>query len=49
MLRGYNFRNDTLVVVGFALTVALAIAADLGLGWLGRAVTPWSRARAAAG
>jgi osmoprotectant transport system permease protein len=49
MLRGYNFRNDTLVVVGFVLTVALAIAADLGLGWLGRAVTPWSRARAAAG
>jgi osmoprotectant transport system permease protein len=46
MLRGYNFRSDTLVVVGFVLTVVLAIAADLGLGWLGRAITPWSRARA---
>lgn len=46
MLRGYNFRNDTLVLVGFVLTVALALAADLGLGWLGRVVTPWSRARA---
>lgn len=46
MLRGYNFRNDTLVVVGFVLTVALALAADLGLGWLGRAVAPWSRVRA---
>jgi osmoprotectant transport system permease protein len=46
MLRGYNFRSDTLVVVGFVLTVAVAIAADLGLSWLGRAITPWSRARA---
>lgn len=45
MLRGYNFRNDTLVLVGFILTVALGLAADLGLGWLGRAVTPWSRAQ----
>lgn len=49
MLRGYNFRNDTLVLVGFVLTVALAIVADLTLAWLGRAVTPWSRARAATG
>lgn len=48
MLRGYNFRSDTLVFVGFVLTVALGVAADLSLGWLGRAVTPWSRARAAA-
>ncbi|MBF8289152.1 MAG: Permease protein of transporter [Chloroflexi bacterium] len=45
MLRGYNFRNDTLVLVGFVLTVALALAADLGLAWLGRTVAPWSRAR----
>lgn len=45
MLRGYNFRNDTLVLVGFVLTVALGLVADLGLGWLGRAMTPWSRAR----
>ncbi len=47
MLRGYNFRNDTLVLVGFVLTVALGLVADLGLGWLGRAMTPWSRARGA--
>ena len=43
MLRGYNFRNDTLVIVGFVITVVLAIAADLGIGWLGRVLTPWSR------
>ena len=47
MLRGYNFRNDTLVLVGFVLTVALGLVADLGLGWLGRAMTPWSRTRGA--
>jgi osmoprotectant transport system permease protein len=45
MLRGFNFRNDTLVYTGGALTVALAIAADVALGRLGRVVTPWSRAR----
>jgi osmoprotectant transport system permease protein len=49
MLRGYNFRNDTLVIVGFAVTVALAVAADLGIGWLGRALTPWSRLPRAGG
>lgn len=47
MLRGYNFRSDTLVIVGFVLTVAMALAADLGLGWLGRAVAPWARVRQA--
>lgn len=47
MLRGYNFRSDSLVVAGFVLTVALALVADLGLGWLGRAIAPWSRARRA--
>ncbi len=45
MIRGYNFRNDTLVLVGFVLSVALALAVDLGLSWLERHVTPWSRAR----
>ena len=45
MLRGYNFRNDTLVLVGFGLTVAIALVVDLGLGWLGRAITPWSARR----
>ncbi|HEX5591085.1 MAG TPA: ABC transporter permease [Candidatus Limnocylindrales bacterium] len=47
MLRGYNFRSDSLVVAGFVLTVALALVADLGLGWLGRTIAPWSRARRA--
>ncbi len=45
MLRGYNFRNDTLVLIGFGLTVAIALVVDLGLGWLGRAITPWSARR----
>jgi len=45
MLRGYNFRNDTLVLVGFVLTVALGVAADLALGWAGRRITPWASAR----
>jgi osmoprotectant transport system permease protein len=45
MLRGYNFRNDTLVLVGFVLTVALGIAADLALGWAGRRLSPWAAAR----
>ncbi|MEO5919218.1 MAG: ABC transporter permease [Candidatus Limnocylindrales bacterium] len=45
MLRGYNFRNETLVLVGFGLTVAIALVVDLGLGWLGRAITPWSARR----
>jgi len=49
MLRGYNFRNDTLVIVGFVVTVGLALAADLGIGRLGRALTPWSRPRGAGG
>lgn len=47
MLRGFNFRQDTLVIAGFVVTVVLAVAADLALGWLGRAIAPWSRARAA--
>lgn len=46
MLRGFNFRQDTLVLVGFVLTVGLALVTDLGLGWLGRAIAPWSRSRA---
>lgn len=46
MLRGFNFRQDTLVLVGFVLTVGLALVADLGLGWLGRTIAPWSRPRA---
>lgn len=45
MLRGYNFRNDTLVLVGFVLTVGLGIAADLALGWAGRRLSPWAAAQ----
>ena len=43
MLRGFNFRNDTAVYVGAAVTVALAVVADLVLLGLGRAATPWAR------
>lgn len=45
MLRGYNFRNDTLVLVGFVLTVALGVSADLALGWASRRIAPWSAGR----
>lgn len=44
MLRGYSFRQDSLVLAGFVLTVALALATDLLLGQLGRVVAPWTRA-----
>ena len=43
MLRGFNFRNYTAVYAGAAVTVALAVAADLGLMLLGRLSTPWAR------
>jgi osmoprotectant transport system permease protein len=45
MLRGFNFRNYTAVYVGAAMTVAIAIVADLALIALGRFATPWARAR----
>jgi osmoprotectant transport system permease protein len=45
MLRGYNFRNDTLVLVGFVLTVLLGVTADLALGWASRRLTPWAATR----
>jgi osmoprotectant transport system permease protein len=43
MLRGFNFSNYTAVYAGAAVTVALAIAADLGLSLIGRFATPWTR------
>lgn len=43
MLRGFNFRNYTAVYVGAAVTVALAVVADLALIRLGRLATPWTR------
>jgi osmoprotectant transport system permease protein len=45
MLRGFNLGNSTAIDVGTALSVALAVIADLlfiGLLW---AATPWRRAR----
>src|SRR3990172_4678967 len=45
MLRGFTLQNYTAVYVGTALSVALAVAADLlFLGAL-RLATPWRRAR----
>jgi osmoprotectant transport system permease protein len=44
MLRGFNFRNWTAVYAGAAITLALAIAADLVLVGLGRLATPWAAA-----
>lgn len=45
MLRGFNFRNYTAVYVGAAMTVAIAIVADLALIAVGRLATPWARSR----
>ncbi len=45
MLRGFNFRNYTAVYVGAAMTVAIAVVADLALLRLGRIATPWVRSR----
>lgn len=39
----------TSIYVGVLLCVALAVAADLGLAWLQRRLTPWARARAGDG
>jgi osmoprotectant transport system permease protein len=45
MLRGFNNRNWPLVYAAGILTVVLAIALDVLLVAVGRALTPWSRAR----
>lgn len=45
MLRGFNFRNWTAVYAAAALTLALAVVADLLLIGLGRLATPWATAR----
>jgi osmoprotectant transport system permease protein len=45
MLQGFNRGFPTMIYVGFALTVALAIGLDLLLAWIGRLATPWSRRR----
>jgi osmoprotectant transport system permease protein len=46
MLRGFSLRNWGLVYASLLVMVGLAVAADLGLAGLGRALTPWSRRRA---
>lgn len=43
MLRGFNFRIYTAVYVGAAITVAIAVVADVTLLAIGRVATPWAR------
>ena len=47
-LVGFQRRYPTALLVGFVLSVALAVAADLGLVALERRLTPWSRSRTVA-
>lgn len=47
MLRGFNRSFPTMIYVGIAMSVALAITLDLLLVGLQRVLTPWARARAA--
>jgi osmoprotectant transport system permease protein len=47
MLRGFNRSFPTMVYVGVAASVALAVTLDLALVGLQRLLTPWTRARAA--
>ena len=47
MLRGFNRSFPTMVFVGVAASVALAVSLDLLLVGLQRLLTPWARARAA--
>jgi osmoprotectant transport system permease protein len=44
---GYNTQNSTLIIVGSALSVLLAITLDLALRLVERLLTPWSRRAAA--
>ena len=46
MLRGFNRGFPTMVYVGVAASVALAVVLDLALVGLQRLLTPWTRARA---
>ena len=46
ILRGLQRFFSTEIVVGTALSVILAVAVDLGLLGVQRALTPWSRRRA---
>jgi osmoprotectant transport system permease protein len=44
-LMGFQRRNATALLVGFLLSVILAVVADLGLVGAQRLATPWSRER----
>lgn len=44
-LTGFQRRNLTILLVGFLLSVLLAVVADLALVGAQRVTTPWSRAR----
>ena len=46
-ITGFQRQNPTEVAVGLVACVALAVVADLGLVFLERALTPWSRSRSA--
>jgi len=47
ILRGFTLQNFAAIYAASALTVGLAVTTDLLLLALGRAATPWSRARGA--
>ncbi len=47
MLRGLNRNFPTMVYVGVAMSIVLAVVLDLGLVGAQRFLTPWSRQRAA--
>jgi osmoprotectant transport system permease protein len=49
ILLGYQLAFPTRIYVGAALSIGLAIAADLGLLAVQRALTPWTRARVGTG
>lgn len=46
-LDGFRRRNTTELVIGFALSIILAVAADLVLLAVQRGLTPWARTRRA--
>jgi osmoprotectant transport system permease protein len=46
-LDGFRRRNTTELVIGFALSIILAVVADLALLAVQRGLTPWARSRRA--
>ncbi len=43
LLRGFNLRNWGIVYASLLVMIGLAVFADVGLGFVGRVLTPWSR------